>query len=197
MYIVKQGHKVFSLIGNNKGKEFDADEISKPFLSHDGKQVAYVAYRWSGGDKFFVVVGDRKSKEYDRILFPILFSPDGTQVAYRAEKLRKTSGITLLGRRGVDFLEELILGKRKKVFIVVGNKEYEGVDYIETPIFSPDGKKLAFGAKRGRNLLWKVLTTETYKSSPSADYQSPLLHALGIAIITGILFFLLRKYGKS
>jgi hypothetical protein len=40
--------------------------------------------------------------------------------------------------------------------VVADNKGEEFDDWYSAPFFSADGKKVAFGARKGRELWWKV-----------------------------------------
>ena len=55
--------------------------IHSPSFSPDGKSLAYIVRE---GNKYSVIVNDRKGKEYDNILTKLKFSPDGKYVGYGA-----------------------------------------------------------------------------------------------------------------
>ena len=75
--------KVFLMMGDKRGPE--VDELRTPVLSADRTTVAYTARR---GDKWFVVAGDKQGPEFDWIGNDLYFSPDGTKVAYGAERIK-------------------------------------------------------------------------------------------------------------
>src|SRR5216683_1222537 len=75
--------KVFVMMGDKRGPE--VDELRTPVLSADRTTVAYTARR---GDKWFVVAGDKQGPEFDWIGNDLYFSPDGTKVAYGAERIK-------------------------------------------------------------------------------------------------------------
>ena len=58
------------------------DELRTPTFAADGKLVAFAGRE---GDRWFIVVGDKKSEPYDEVGAPA-FSPDGKKVAFGARK---------------------------------------------------------------------------------------------------------------
>jgi hypothetical protein len=96
----------------------------------------------SGIGNFYVTrVGDRHYAGIDRSrlflrfesLFrlavpPLAFSPDAQSIAY------------------TDWSQ-----------IHIGEQKSDRFDWAGPPVFSPDGKKVAFGARKGRELWWKVM----------------------------------------
>jgi hypothetical protein len=62
----------------------------------------------------------------------LIFSPDGSKVAYVAEHADKQ-------------------------FVVVNDEEGPKFDSVDEPVFSPDSKRLAYGAQEGRRFWWKVM----------------------------------------
>lgn len=47
-------------------------------------------------------------------------------------------------------------GVSTRQYIVVGDQKGPDFDDVGPPIFSPDGKRVAYGARKGRQLWWKV-----------------------------------------
>ena len=120
-----EGNTCRLVVGDRKGEEFDEIEESGGLFSPDGKTVAYRASR---GDKYFVVVGDRKGANYAYVGRPAL-SRDGTQVAYEAK----------VGPPG-----------QRKSRVIVGDRPLKGeFDYVVGPSFGPDGKVLYAGNRGG------------------------------------------------
>jgi Tol biopolymer transport system component len=124
-YVVRtEGNTCRLIFGDRKGDEVDEVEESGGIFSPDGRTVAYRASR---GDKYFVVVGDRKGEEYPYVGRPA-FSRDGTQVAYEAK----------VGPP-----------EQRKSRIIVGERTLKGdFDFVLGPSFTPDGKVL-YAANRG------------------------------------------------
>ena len=84
------------------------------------------------GGEWFVMSGATKGEVFQKVGQPV-FSPDG-----------KPSPIRVAGQW----------------HLVVGKTRSPPFDAVAPPVFSPDGKQVFFGARRGRELLWKVLTVE-------------------------------------
>jgi len=99
----------------------------------DGKLHAYVAIK---NEKFTIVVNGKEGPFFDRTISP-QFSPDGNYLVYRARQ---------------D-------GKR---FVVVADtngtiiRQHPGYERVFETTFTEDGKSVAYGAKDGKQLLWKV-----------------------------------------
>ena len=119
------------------------DVVTVPSFSPDGRKVAFVyvtikvaapSFSSDGlmhakikDPECFVVVNGEEGKKYDEISgsspfkFP-LFSPDSSQIVYRAKK-------------------------DEKEFVVVNDQEGKKYDEISDPIFSPDSSKMGYRAK--------------------------------------------------
>ena len=176
-YTADLHHKSFIVVGGNRGPEFD--KVGVPVFSPDGKTVAYGA---TLHNKWFIVVGDNRGPEFDKVGVPV-FSPDGKTVAYEA-RLHKEYFIVVGDNRGPKFnavglpvfspdgktvaysarLTVLYSARVKekmketeKELIVVGDNRGPEFDHVGVPVFSPEGKKVAYGATQGRELWWKVV----------------------------------------
>lgn len=129
-----QKDKVVTFInGKDSGKYFETvDYLS---FSRDGVHFAFVA---GAADTSSLVIDAFDGPKYDKIVSP-KFSPDGTQVVYRARK-------------------------NNQRFVVVANlqaktiKEHSHYDAVWDTVFSPDGKTVGYGVKIGQELWWKVET---------------------------------------
>ena len=93
--------------------------------------------------KLYLVVDGKRSEAYEyasrggmyrAFLWPV-FSPDGTVLAFSTQVERGWA-------------------------LVVAKCKSDTFDQLWTPAFSPDSKKVAFGARKGRKLLWKVMDVE-------------------------------------
>ena len=131
-YRARQGSRWFVVVDDRRGPEFD--RVGSPVFSPDGRQLAYWARQ---GKKEFIVLDDRKGPTFDGAGFPV-FSPDGGQVAYRARE----------GNRWF-----VLRGAEK-------GPAFDDIGYYTAPdtgrgsdiadvVFSPDGRQLAYAARRG------------------------------------------------
>jgi Tol biopolymer transport system component len=117
------------VFGEKKGTP-DYELVGTAVISPDGKRVAYPA-QWKY--KWIMVVDDGKNEMMDDIR-PPTWSPDSTKIAYAALK-------------------------EGKWFMVVNYRRQEPFDEILTPAYwSPDGKKVAFGGRKGPDVYWRVVT---------------------------------------
>lgn len=124
--------RFFAIVdGEKTGKTYD--EITEPAFSPDGTRLAYAARR---GGEWFVVVNGVEGTSFDKVVAP-LFSPDGIRLVYRVRDQEKRYVV-------VADANGRILQKQK---------HYE---LIWAPVFSSDGKSVAYGVKTGRELWWKV-----------------------------------------
>jgi len=130
-YVVLDEAKPFVMVGDMKGPEFEY--VGGLALSADGKVVAYTA---DDGNGEFLLLGDRRIP-LGHPAVSIFISPDGA-----------AAGCVL--RRG-----EKVGGKVREFYRVqVGDKsgpEYSSI--VQRPVFSADGKTVAYGATdvRGEN----------------------------------------------
>ena len=114
-----------------KGQRYEEAAL----LSFNGSGDSYV-YAARNGTKMFYVVNGKESPSFDKVLAPV-FSPDGKLIVCRVRK---------------D-------GKR---FVVVLNTSSQVVrqhpyhEMIFNPVFTADGKSVAYGVKDGLQLIWKV-----------------------------------------
>lgn len=128
------------MVDKEKGKAYDHLKF-QPLFSPDSMRVAYLA---TSNGKKFVVVDGKEGKKYDILNgnydTVVVFSPDSKRVAYRVTTGRKPTN---------DRLDEPVLDRKQ--FIVVDDKEGKTYDDIPTqsPIFSPDGLRVAYLAKSG------------------------------------------------
>lgn len=76
-----------------------------------------------------------RGEEFDEVWSDPSFSPQGKALVYAAKKDRKW-------------------------FVVVGEKKGQEFDFVWPPTFSLDGTRVAYGARKGRELWWKVLSLE-------------------------------------
>jgi WD40-like Beta Propeller Repeat len=144
-YLIKNG-KEEPMPDNLKGKTLIA-------MSADGSKIAYEE---SDGSKYRTVVGDRKSELFDMIMSrSAIFSPDGSKLAFVAN-VSKTDTAT-----GTTSRTSLPPTKTMSV-VVVGDQKSEEFDEIyNVPFgrlsFNSSGSRVAFGARKGNDIWWKVV----------------------------------------
>ncbi len=111
-----------------------------PVFSPDGKSLAFAAR--SGGKWFVVKDGEKVSEDYDLIVSRPVFSPDGLSLAFIAER-RPEDAATQRGTVTKRFLvKDGVRVGEEYVFHEGG----EGSLDTPGPVFSPDGRSLAFVA---------------------------------------------------
>jgi Tol biopolymer transport system component len=126
-------------IGRTKGQSGDLqcweepgalyDSVSDPVVSPDGARVAYAAGK---GSRKYLVVGEKALMKFS-LIDRISFGPDGQTVALRA-------------------------GQYGKQFVVAGKSRSDEFDEVVSgPVWSADGKKVAFTARNEATLWSKVL----------------------------------------
>ena len=105
------------------------------FLSQDGASVGYWrVHRKEGNKKIYrVSVGEKEGPEFAGINSGPVFSLDAAHVAYRAT--------------GLD---------GKKV-VVMDGRTFEAPDIESAPVFLDGGKRVGYGARKGRELWWRTI----------------------------------------
>jgi Tol biopolymer transport system component len=115
------------------------DSISPPVYGPGSKTVAYHALK---NGKWRIVVGDKEGAFYDGAGDAPVFSPDGAKIAYPAVKggQRDERGAITGGRWF------MVVSSADKPGAV---KEGPAYDMVVTPVFSPDGSRIAYRARKG------------------------------------------------
>lgn len=130
-----RGEKSFLVIGDRATTKQGFDDVKLPGYSGDGK---VWAYRAREGESWRVVVNGVKDEPFSKVEPPMV-SPSGQTVAYVAHTAQ---GDILVhsGNKGETWEKS-----RPWEWIFAG------------PLFSPEEDKIAFGALRDRQFVWKVL----------------------------------------
>lgn len=149
-YGVKEGDKWFMVVDEEKysalngiiPKEVPIDQyrinVTRKNVVVFSTSLEKIAYICLSGKKYFVAVNDKISEEFNFIGGAIVNNGLGITVPIEASE-----GKIMLGQ--VESLGTSLL--------TFGN-EYSGTPYLH---ISSDGKKVAFGARKGRELWWKVI----------------------------------------
>jgi len=118
----------------NPRKDIAYSEATGLAYSSDGSHYAFIAAR---GKKVFLVADGKEGIEFDFIGGPVMFSPDGTKIVYRA-RINDKRFVVVAATDGT---------------IIRKHPEYEMVLPFK---FTKDGKSVAYGVKNGQELWWKV-----------------------------------------
>ena len=175
--------KVAPLKGSDKYEDMDKSKAR----IYDDLMVRHWDY-WDDGSYLHIFAADYKDgkilegvdiigadKAYDAPLAPyfdtaeICLSPDGTQLAYTCKPLKGTE--YALSTDSDIFLYDFATAQTRNLSKEAATDEEKFVGYDKYPVFSPDGKKIAFRSQRrpgneaDQQRLW-VFDLETGK----ADY---------------------------
>lgn len=166
-YRAKAGGKVFAVINDKKGPDFD--DVRHATFSPDGGKLAYAARL---AKKWFIVVGDEKGPEFDEVGPPV-FSPDGSRVAYGAESAKKEF-LVVDGQKGQEFDDvsspvfspdgkTLAFVARpagsKMAALFVGDKKVAEHPIVSDVTFAPGGK-IAYVAGKPEHMFMTVGDTK-------------------------------------
>jgi WD40-like Beta Propeller Repeat len=160
-----------------------------PVTNFDGSVVAYRATK--DGDSWFIVVnGKTVSEPFDGVTDPAV-SRDGRVVAYGADgdsfelfvgdrktRISAQACSVFLSRDGSEW------GYVTQTRVVTARGISEAFDEIRDPEFSPDGKRVAFRARRGDR--WFVVV-DGRKSAAEGIVWGPIWSADGTQIGYGAL----------
>jgi Tol biopolymer transport system component len=147
-YRAKAGGKVFAVVNDKKGPDFD--DVRYVTFSPNGSKLAYAARL---NKRWFIVTGDEKGPEFDAVGPPV-FSPDGGRLAYGAESAKKEF-VVVDGQKGQEFdavsspvfspdgktlaFVARLTGS-KMVALFVGDKKVAEHPIISDVAFTPGGK---------------------------------------------------------
>ncbi|RJP37494.1 MAG: hypothetical protein C4548_14265, partial [Desulfobacteraceae bacterium] len=133
--IVQSGGKARVMLNTQMGREFDL--VYAVAFSPDSMKLAYIVRQ---GEKFFVYVNQDRSPPFAFVDYRqgLMFSPDSEDLVYVASVDGKTGSLIKNGEPG------------------------EAYDEIKHVTFSPDGRRLAYAARKG--VQWRLV--ENDKKSP-------------------------------
>lgn len=131
--VASDGEVKFRQFFEKGGDEPAFDEAEGLVYTPDGRRHAYAARQ---GERWHLVVNGVAGPPFDRVVTPS-FSPDGTLVAYRARQ------------DGVRFV--VVADASGKTL-----RQHASLEQVFPVAFTADGKSIAYGAKLGRQLLWRV-----------------------------------------
>lgn len=137
----KGGRTIFTTVAGNQvvvlvdGKRIDVEMtgVYFPVLSPDGAHHAFVAER---RERNLVVVDGKEGPPYDKVVTP-RFSADGSRLVYRARQDGQRFAV-------VADLQGKTLREHPR---------YQAVFEVQ---FSPDGKSVGYGVRKGQELWWMV-----------------------------------------
>ncbi|HKS17426.1 MAG TPA: hypothetical protein VJU16_08950 [Planctomycetota bacterium] len=158
----------FIRIGDREEPSYDS--ITDPVVSDDGSTVAYAAENYG---KWTLHQGSRTSTLLG-MPHKIFISPDGRHVGWidlaslpeGGSKMRVIvdgkpgEAFGIVGKPSFSPTESLaVYGAEEadRIFVVIGTRKFETPDRVGDPVFSPDGRKVGYGARIGRELWWKVI----------------------------------------
>lgn len=126
-----------------QGKESGPYEaIASPVFGPDPETVVYHAMR---DGKWRTVVGDAEGPEYYGVVNDVpVFSPDGDRIAYPA--MKDFGGGHRDRRSMMDGKWVMVVSRMGKPDVVTEGPVY---DMVVTPVFSPDGRRIAYRARKG------------------------------------------------
>ena len=133
LYIATKKEKPFLVVSPwkfpEKREEFGPyDAVVPPIFGPDGKTFAYHSLRKG---KWRIMAGDKKGASYDGFGDATVFSPDARTIAYPAMKKGKWSMVVSWAGRPAAVNEGPVY------------------DMVVTPVFSPDGQRIAYRVRTG------------------------------------------------
>jgi hypothetical protein len=147
-------------VDGRRGEEFE--RVGPPVLSRDGRRVAYRAHR---GDRCFVVVDGERGPDCELMGDPAM-SADGKVVAYGARRAGRWELVVGGSRTPIEHQPQFVFlspdgrsagywhfespgGGASRVRVVVNGESGGAFTLVGSPVFSPDGKRVAYAADEG------------------------------------------------
>lgn len=139
-FVAERGAKRIAVIQDDAGRRTEGkpyDRIAIVGFTPGGRDLACAVM---DNDKSFVVIGGKEQTPHDGILANLVLSPDGKHFAYWLQEGRRW--FVVLDGRPLQAYESILPG---------------------TPVFSPDGTALAFGAKSHDG--WRIVVHRNGKAT--------------------------------
>ena len=172
-YEARKGQEWSMVVDGEEGPGYD--RVLEATFSPDGRRVAYMANR---GEESFVVVDGEEDRGYPSV-DSLTFSPDGRRVGYRAKLPRETwivvvdgEPITRTRERWIEVVDKKVVedadfvspirgsvkgtGSRKYVVLDGRRRGPEYDDIAPGFWYTPDGKRVAYVARKGEDWLMVV-----------------------------------------
>lgn len=145
-----------------------------PFFSADRRVMAYVSRSCSGEHcRWSVIVGNRAGRQYDGSIQSVSLSADGSHVAYAVSPISQ---------------------RTKEFFVVVDGEagpRFSSTEYVSVPVFSPDGKRIAYYAGQAPKVVAVV------DGKPGAVWDYIAFGWLTFSPDSRSLAYVARKGGES
>ena len=157
----------FVIYGDKKTDVFT--RVYPPVFSSDGTHMAYAARAENG--KYMVIFDEKRGPAEFEAVGPIQISPDGQHVAFAGQWNFRWTCVIDSGRSSMNdiMMTPVWHPDSKKVayaaqnqgkwFVEVNYRRGDDFDEVfGSPVFSADGKKCAYGVRKDRELIWRVVT---------------------------------------
>lgn len=134
-YVAKKGEKECLVLDGKSGPLYSS--VRALGFSSDGKSISYI-----------VRLGDDRSKPEDRLVMDGKVREEalGSMESYALSPDGKAVALKMITASGVQ--------------VVIGKQKSETYQLVYDLNFSPDGRKLAFCARKGREIWWKVMKVQ-------------------------------------
>lgn len=159
--------KKWTLVVNGRPLGGEFDQILQSVLSRDGQRVAFVGRR---GSKLVAVVDGEEGPPFD-IIGGFAFSADGKRFAYSGVEVHQgfgkqnsTGRVIIDGTPSPGFdgaqvgglLKSMATGATEQLQLGCFRKLLADLHGVTAPVFSPDGSRVVYAARRGENATMVV-----------------------------------------